>query len=64
MIKRELAVYNAKDFEHKTANTYPKLILIEVKVHDQDYYKFSAPYMTVQYVKRPKVGEAKEVIIK
>lgn len=63
-IYRELIVYNETDLEFRTARTYPKMVLIEVSVHDEDHLAFDAPGMRTLYVKLPKVGEAKEVYIK
>lgn len=59
MIKyfRELIVYGEKDGEFRTARTYPKMALIEVNVHDENYFSFDAPNMRALYVKIPKAGD-------
>ncbi|EFA02140.1 mitochondrial amidoxime reducing component 2 [Tribolium castaneum] len=50
---RVLVVYGAKDHEFRTARTYPKMVLIDVSVHDEDHLAIDAPTMRTLYVKIP-----------
>lgn len=60
---RQLIVYNAADFEFRTARTYPHMVLIEVDIHDESRFVINAPGMETLYVTLPKPGGAKEVHI-
>lgn len=40
------------------------MVLIEVRVHDEEHYAIDAPDMETLYVKIPKLGEAKELYVK
>lgn len=64
LLIRELIVYGENDSEFRTARTYPNMVLINVSVHDEEHLAFDAPGMRTLYVKRPKVGEAKEIYVK
>lgn len=64
VFQRELIVYNEKDFEVRTGRTYPKMLFIEVGVHDAKHFVISAPDMEPLIVKMPKREEAKEVYVK
>lgn len=59
-----MIVYGEKDHEFRTARTYPKMVLIEVSVHDEEHFAIDAPGMRTLYVKRPKIGTAEEVYVK
>ncbi|XP_044269581.1 mitochondrial amidoxime reducing component 2-like isoform X1 [Tribolium madens] len=50
---RVLIVYGAKDHEFRTARIYPKMVLINVSVHDEDHFAIDAPTMKTLYVKIP-----------
>lgn len=56
-------VYDETNFEFITARTYPKMVLMEVNVHDENHFAIDAPGMRTLYVKRPKSGDAKEVYV-
>lgn len=57
-------MYNEKDLEFRTARTFPKMVLIEVTVHDEEHFAVDAPGMRTLYVKRPKFEEATEIYVK
>ncbi|KAJ8919366.1 hypothetical protein NQ315_016459 [Exocentrus adspersus] len=61
---RGLIVYAEKDHEFRTARTYPKMVLIDVAVHDEDHLSIDAPTMRTLYVKIPSKSENKESTIK
>ncbi|KAJ8964036.1 hypothetical protein NQ314_005176 [Rhamnusium bicolor] len=61
---RGLVVYAEKDREFRTARTYPKMVLIDVAVHDEDHLAIDAPTMRTLYVKIPSKVDQKESIIK
>ncbi|CAG9765498.1 unnamed protein product [Ceutorhynchus assimilis] len=50
---RCLVVYGEKDHEFRSARTYPKMVLIDVSVHDNEYLAVDAPTMRTLYVKIP-----------
>ena len=52
-IVRVLVVYGAKDNEFRTARTYPKMVFIDVSVHDENHFAIDAPTMRTLYVKIP-----------
>lgn len=56
-------MYNANDFEFRTARTYPKMVLIETNVHDENHFSFDAPGMRTLYVKIPKT-DGRTVFVK
>lgn len=61
---RELVVFDAKTHAFVTGRNYPKMVLIEVGVHDDQHFAINAVGMETLYVKRPKPGEAKGFDIK
>lgn len=61
---RGLVVYAEKDREFRSARTYPKMVLIDVAVHDEDHLAIDAPTMRTLYVKIPSKSETKESIVK
>ncbi|XP_050300005.1 mitochondrial amidoxime-reducing component 1-like isoform X2 [Anthonomus grandis grandis] len=50
---RCLVVYSENDNEFRTARTYPKMVLIDVSIHDDQYLAVDAPTMRTLYVKIP-----------
>jgi len=60
---RSFVVYDAKAYDCKTARTFPKMVLIEVSVHDETHVAFDAPGMRSLYVKLPSAEKAKSVTI-
>lgn len=56
---RSFLVVGAENGEFKTARTFPKMVLIEVGVHDEWHVSFEAPGMRQLYVKIPKEGDVK-----
>ncbi|CAH0560989.1 unnamed protein product [Brassicogethes aeneus] len=60
---RGLIVYGEKDCEFRTGRTYPKMVLIDVGVHDVDHLSIDAHTMRTLYVKVPKKDENKETKI-
>ena len=54
-------VYGEGNNELKTARTYPKLVLIEISVHDGEYVVFDAPEQRPLFVKIPAENETQEV---
>lgn len=61
---RGLVVYAEKDRQFRSARTYPKMVLIDVAVHDEDHLAVDAPTMRTLYVKVPSKPENKESIVK
>ncbi|XP_018579990.1 mitochondrial amidoxime-reducing component 1-like [Anoplophora glabripennis] len=61
---RSLVVYAEKDHEFRTARTYPKMVLIDVAVHDADHLAIDTPTMRTLYVEIPSKSNSKEVSIK
>ncbi|XP_019877248.1 mitochondrial amidoxime-reducing component 1 isoform X2 [Aethina tumida] len=61
---RGLIVYGDKDHEFRTARTYPKMVLIDVGVHDEDHLSIDAPTMRTLYVKIPKKTDDNTLKIK
>lgn len=61
---RGFVVYGAKDNEFRTARTYPKMVLIDVSVHDENHIAIDAPTMRTLYVKIPSREENSVVHIK
>lgn len=61
---RCLVVYSESDNEFRTARTYPKMVLIDVSVHDEQYLAVDAPTMRTLYVKIPNKEENKESFIR
>jgi len=50
---RSFVVFGENNNEFKTARTFPKMVLIEVSVHDENHVAFDAPGMRSLYVKLP-----------
>lgn len=61
---RSLVVYGERDFEFRTARTYPKMVLIDVSVHDGEHLAIDAPTMRTLYVKIPSKEDYKQMKIK
>ncbi|XP_066254139.1 mitochondrial amidoxime reducing component 2-like [Euwallacea similis] len=61
---RCLVVYSEKDNEFRTARTYPKMVLIDVSVHDDNYLAVDAPTMRTLYVKIPTKDDNEESFIR
>jgi uncharacterized protein YcbX len=61
---RVLVVYGAKDNEFRTARTYPKMVFIDVAIHDEDHLAIDAPTMRTLYVKIPKREENNTTSVK
>ncbi|XP_048516477.1 mitochondrial amidoxime reducing component 2 isoform X1 [Dendroctonus ponderosae] len=61
---RCLVVYSEKDNEFRTARTYPKMVLIDVSVHDDKYLAVDVPTMRTLYVQIPIKDENKESFIR
>ncbi|KAJ8933172.1 hypothetical protein NQ318_011913 [Aromia moschata] len=61
---RGLVVYAEKDREFRTARTYPKMVLIDVAVHDEDHLAIDAPTMRTLYVKIPTKNDKNEFTVK
>lgn len=61
---RCLVVYSEKDNEFRTARTYPKMVLIDVSIHDDNYLAVDAPTMRTLYVKIPNSKENKTSFIR
>ncbi|XP_060530858.1 mitochondrial amidoxime-reducing component 1-like [Cylas formicarius] len=61
---RCLVVYAEKDNEFRTARTYPKMVLIDVSVHDDRYLGVDAPTMRTLYVEIPDKIDKKESIVR
>lgn len=59
-ICRCLVVYKNDANEFRTARTYPRMVLIEISVHDEDHIAVNAPGMRELYVKLPINGEGEE----
>lgn len=57
-------MYTEKEHEFRTARTYPKLLLIDVAVHDENHLAIDAPTMRTLYVKLPSEDDEKETTIK
>ncbi|KAL1509050.1 hypothetical protein ABEB36_003851 [Hypothenemus hampei] len=61
---RCLVVYSETDNEFRTARTYPKMVLIDVSVHDDQHLAVDAPTMRTLYVKIPNKSDSKESFIR
>lgn len=61
---RSLIVYAEKDKEFRTARTYPKMVLIDVTVYDEDHLAVDAPTMRTLYVKIPSKDDKNETTVK
>ncbi|XP_063927745.1 mitochondrial amidoxime-reducing component 1 isoform X2 [Zophobas morio] len=61
---RVLVVYGAKDNEFRTARTYPKMVFIDVSVHDENHFAIDAPTMRTLYVKIPSREDSKVANVK
>ncbi|XP_025836734.1 mitochondrial amidoxime reducing component 2-like isoform X2 [Agrilus planipennis] len=59
MLDRFLVVYRDSDKSYCTSKTFPHMVLIEVTVHDQEYFAIDAPNMRTLYVKIPVTKEDK-----
>lgn len=57
-------MYAEKDRQFRSARTYPKMVLIDVAVHDEDHLAVDAPTMRTLYVKIPSKTENKESTIR
>lgn len=57
LLFRFFIVYDEKTEEFKTARTYPKMLLINVTLDDNDAVKLSAPNMPELQVKVPQDSE-------
>jgi len=60
---RSFLVYGEGNNEFKTARTYPKLLLIELKVHDENHVVIDAPGMRSLYVKLPSENDDSQLKI-
>ncbi|XP_030745521.1 mitochondrial amidoxime reducing component 2-like [Sitophilus oryzae] len=61
---RCLVVYSESDNEFRTARTYPKMVLIDVSVHDDKYLAVDAPTMRTLYVKIPNSQDNKNTLVR
>lgn len=61
---RCLVVYSENDNEFRTARTYPKMVLIDVSVHDGNYLAVDAPTMRTLYVKIPNNEDNQESVVR
>lgn len=61
---RCLVVYREDVNEFRTARTYPRLVLIDVTVHDENHVALNAPGMRELFVKLPLDGKGKIIDIK
>lgn len=61
---RFLIVYTEREHEFRTARTYPKLLAIDVSVHDENHLAIDAPTMRTLYVKIPTTEIGNETAIK
>ncbi|KAG5890165.1 hypothetical protein JTB14_005185 [Gonioctena quinquepunctata] len=64
MADRSLVVYTEKDKEFRSARTYPKMVLIDVAVHDESHLAIDAPTMRTLYVEIPTKNGSNETSIK
>nr|XP_023013346.1 mitochondrial amidoxime-reducing component 1-like [Leptinotarsa decemlineata]XP_023013356.1 mitochondrial amidoxime-reducing component 1-like [Leptinotarsa decemlineata] len=63
MRDRGLVVYTEKDKEFRSARTYPKMVLIDVGVHDENHLAVDAATMRTLYVEIPTKNESNEITI-
>ncbi|XP_076252650.1 mitochondrial amidoxime reducing component 2-like isoform X2 [Rhynchophorus ferrugineus] len=61
---RCLVVYSESDNEFRTARTYPKMVLIDVSVHDDQYLAVDAPTMRTLYVKIPESDDKSKTLVR
>lgn len=59
-----MVVYSENDNEFRTARTYPKMVLIDVSVHDGNYLAVDAPTMRTLYVKIPNKEDNQESVVR
>ncbi|CAG9856663.1 unnamed protein product [Phyllotreta striolata] len=64
LMDRCLVVYSDKDYEFRTARTYPQLLSIDVAVHDEKHVAVDAPTMRTLYVKIPNSETSEEFKVK
>lgn len=64
MCYRFIVTYSEREHEVRTARTYPKLLSIDVTVHDSNHLAIDAPTMRTLYVKIPTKEDGNEIINK